>query len=255
MARESKKSGGGIRWRLWFGLAGGALVCVSTAMAALKVSHFVRTDPQFTLSRDRKGALAVEGLQYAARSKVTRIFAGDFGRSVFSIPLAERRRRLLGIDWVADASVSRIWPDRLLVRIRERAPVAFVVFRWGAMLIDSEGVLLEPPAQAQFTFPVLGGVREDDTDAARAERVRALLGFQRDMGRLAKDVSEVNAADPENLRIVVRLDDRALELVMGGEGFAQRYQNFLSHFQEIRKRSPEARLFDLRVADRITAKE
>ena len=108
MARESKKSGGGIRWRLWFGLAGGALVCVSTAMAALKVSHFVRTDPQFTLSRDRKGALAVEGLQYAARSKVTRIFAGDFGRSVFSIPLAERRRRLLGIDWVADASVSRI---------------------------------------------------------------------------------------------------------------------------------------------------
>ncbi len=254
MARE-KKSAGGIRWRLWFGLAGAALVCASTAMAALKVSHFVHTDPQFTLSRERKGALMIEGLRYTSRSKVTRIFAGDFGRSVFSVPLAERRRRLLGIDWVAEATVSRIWPDRLLVRIRERTPVAFVVFRWGAMLIDEEGVLLEAPPQGQFTFPVLGGVREDDPDTARAERVRGFLRFEKDMGYLAKDVSEVNAADPENLRIVVRVDDRALELMMGGENFAQRYQNFLSHFPEIRKRSPEARLFDLRVDDRITAKE
>ena len=62
------------------------------------------------------------GLTYASRSKVQRVFAGDFEHSIFSVPLAERRRRLLAIDWVEDASVSRVWPDRLVVRIRERKP-------------------------------------------------------------------------------------------------------------------------------------
>ena len=38
------------------------------------------------------------------------------------MPLAERRRRLLAIDWVEDASVSRLWPNRVLVRITERKP-------------------------------------------------------------------------------------------------------------------------------------
>ena len=125
-------------------------------------------------------AFTISGLKYTSRAKVQRVFAGDFGRSIFSVPLEERRRRLLAIDWVEDASVMRIWPDRLVIRIRERKPVAFVFFRSGVLLIDGEGVLLDPPAQAQFTFPVLSGVREEEPDEKRRERVRAMLRVQDD---------------------------------------------------------------------------
>ena len=41
---------------------------------------------------------------------------------------------------------------------------------------------------------MLSGVREDETDEQRRERVRALLRVQDDLGYLAKDISEVNAA-------------------------------------------------------------
>ena len=58
----------------------------------------------------------------------------------------------------------------------------------------ADGVLLDPPSQAQFTFPVLSGVREDETDERRRERVRAMLQVQDELGYLAKDVSEVNVA-------------------------------------------------------------
>ena len=37
--------------------------------------------------------------------------------------------------------------------------------------------------------------------------------------------------------------------------FARRYQNFLSNYPEIRKRSPGVKIFDLRLDDRITVKE
>jgi cell division protein FtsQ len=255
MARETKKQQRRFNWRLAFGLFVFAVIGVSTALAAYKVSLFVNSDPQFILSRDRKDAITVQGLVYASRWKVQRIFAADFDRSVFSVPLGERRRRLLGIDWVEDASVSRIWPDRLVIRIRERKPVAFVSFRGGVLLIDAHGVLLDPPAQAQFTFPVLNGVREDQTDAQRREHVRAFLQVQEEMGYLAKDLSEVDTTDPENVRIVSQIDHRVVTLLMGDGNYARRYQNFVNHYQEIRKRSPQARTFDLRLDDRITVKE
>src|SRR5450755_4412860 len=182
MARESKKASNQINWRLMLGLTGLGVVCVSTAMAGFKVRQYVFTDPQFMLSHDRKDALTILGLTYASRSKVQRIFAADFDRSVFSVPLDERRRRLLAIDWVADASVSRVWPDRLVIRIRERKPVAFVSFRSGPLLIDAQGVLLESPVRSQFSFPVLAGVREKETEAARRDHVRVFLQVQQEMG-------------------------------------------------------------------------
>jgi cell division protein FtsQ len=259
MARESRKQQnqqpGRINWRLTLGIVALGAVGVSTAVAGYKVSLYVTSDPQFNLSRDRKDALTVQGMVYASRFKIQRIFAADFDHSIFSVPLAERRRRLLAIDWVEDASVSRVWPDRLVVRLRERKPVAFVSFRSGVLLIDAHGVLLDPPAQAQFAFPVLNGVREDQTEAQRKEHVRAFLQVQEEMGYLAKQISEVDTTDPENIRIISQVDHRVVTLLIGDGNYARRYQNFVNHYPEIRKRSPEARAFDLRLDDRITVKE
>lgn len=246
---------GGIRWRLVAGFAAFGIVFVGSAYAALKVRRYALSDPQFKLSRAQADALTIQGLKYTGRTKVQRVFAADFGHSVFSVPIEERRRRLLAIDWVEDASVSRIWPARLAVRIRERRPVAFVFFRSGVLLIDSHGVLLDPPAQAQFTFPVLSGVREDEPESQRAQRVAALLRVQDELGYMAKDLSEVNTTDLDNIRIVTQVDNRALELILGADNFGGRYQNFLNHYPEIKRRSPEVKTFDLRLDDRIISKD
>jgi cell division protein FtsQ len=255
MAREPKKQPSRFNWRVMFGILAFGAVGVTTAVGAYKVNLYVNSDPQFMLTRDHKDALTIQGLVYASRTKVIRVFGTDFDHSIFSVPLAERRRRLLAIDWIEDASVSRVWPDRLVVRIRERKPVAFVSFRSGVLLIDAHGVLLEPPAQAQFAFPVLSGVREDQTEAQRKEHVRAFLQVQEEMGYLAKDVSEIDTTDQENIRIVSQIDHRVVTLLIGDANYARRYQNFINHYPEMRKRSPEAKAFDLRLDDRITVKE
>jgi cell division protein FtsQ len=253
MARETKRNPAAV-WRIGLIVSGLIAAGVCSAMAGLKVRDYTLTDPQFILSRGQQGSLTVEGLQHTSRLKVQRVFAADFDHSVFAIPLAERRRRLLAIDWVQDASVSRIWPDRLVVRLHERKPIAFVSTRSGVMLIDAWGVLLDQPYQAKFTFPVLSGVHEDESELKRRERVRSFQELHQDLGYLAKDLSEVNVADLNNIRIVAKVENRAVELTLGDGNFARRYQNFLNHFPEIRKRSPEIAAFDLRLDDRITAK-
>ena len=259
MARESKSKAipwpRRIPWRLVAGVAAVGVVSAAVAVAAIRVRRLALTDAEFVLSRDRQDALTVQGFRYASRGKILRIFAPDFDRSIFAASLAERRRQLLAIDWVEDATVSRVWPNQLLVRIRERKPVAFVSFPTGVLLIDLYGVLLDPPAQAQFAFPVLSGIRESESLAERREKVRTFLRVQDDMGYLMKDISEVDAADPESIRVVAQVGNGAVELLLGDTNFARRYQNFLSHYPEIQRHSPDGKLFDLRLEDRITAKE
>ena len=257
MREQVKKRSG---WRAWLLGMGAAAGVIFLAVAVYKVSAFAMTEPQFTLSRERRGALQIYGLQNTSEARVRRVFDVDFGRSVFTVPLAERRRRLMAIDWVADASVSRIWPNRLVVHIVERKPVAFVNLRLATgtsrvLLIDAEGVLLAPPTQSRFGFPVLSGVTEEDSDVVRGIRVRAMLRLLDDLGAAARDISEVNAADLENLRATTRLDGHAVELQMGGGNYGKRYQAFLANYPEMRKRSGGVKIFDLRLDDRITARE
>jgi cell division protein FtsQ len=258
VARETKKQPPpkqGIRWKRWLGSLAALVFLGAIGVAALQARDHILADPAYTLSRDNKQAVVFQGLVYASHTRIQRVFDDDFGHSIFSIPIGARRRRLLAIDWVEDASVARVWPDRLIVRLRERKPVAFVFFRSGVALIDRFGVLLDVPPQAQFSFPVLAGVREDESEEQRAKHVRAMLAMQEDMGYLAKDISEVNAADPEDIRIVAKVGDSPVELMLGEANFAYRYQNFLTNYPEIHKGSPNSRLFDLRLDGRITAKE
>ena len=249
-------------WRIWVTAFGWLAVFVSTGIAARKVELYVSTDPQFLLSPDRRDAITIHGVKFASRAQVARVFAPDFGRSLYVIPIAERRRRLLGIDWVQGAAVSRIWPTRGLVQITERTPVAFVNLPLAGSargsrlaLIDGEGVFLERPPRAPFKFPILQGVSEQQSEAARRIRVRAMQRLLEDLGSLAKTVSEVNVAATEDIRIIAQVNGRTLELELGESAFGTRFKEFIDHYPEIRRASPQATSFDLRMENNFIAKD
>jgi cell division protein FtsQ len=251
------------RWRLWLTIFAWSAVFTSSAVAARQAHRYLLTDPQFILSAEDRNALILKGVTYASRTKLLRVFAGDYGYSIFAVPLDERRRRLLAIDWVEDAAVSRVWPNRLVVRITERQPVAFVSLplHGGSgsaarfLLVDAQGVLLDPPQRAQFAFPVLTGLSDDQTDAERHVRVRAMQSLMDDLGPAGQNISEIDAAAPDDLTVVAQVEGRSLELKLGDGNYGRRLQNFLLHYPEIRKHAANVTTFDLRLDDRITAKE
>jgi len=251
-----------IRWRFWLGALFWFALFVSSAMAARLAHRYVLHDAQFLLSAEQRGALTLDGVQYASRAKLLRVFAGDYGRSIFAVPLDERRRRLLAVDWVLDATVSRVWPNRLCVHVTERTPVAFVSLPLRGpgsparfLLVDAQGVLLDPPLRAQFAFPVLTGLSEDQTDAERRVRVRAIQNLMDELGPAGQNISEINAAVPDDLTVIAQVEGRPLELKLGEGNYGTRLQNFLLHYPEIRKHAPNNTTFDLRLDDRITAEE
>jgi len=216
---------------------------------------------QGSLPGESSPDLRITGLNRATASQVRRVFEEDEGRSVYLLPLAERQNRLAAIPWIRQASVSRIWPNRVEVRVRERTPEAFIRLPGSRgsskpMLIDGDGVILPVPEdRPRLELPALDGIREDQSQPDRAARVRLMKRVQEDLGAMAERVSEIDVRDTTSIRIIFQVGDRAVTLLLGNEDFGRRVAVFLQHFPEIVRRAPNATTFDLRLPDRITAVE
>jgi cell division protein FtsQ len=257
----------GIRWgRFTFWLVAGMLLMVSTLFAWHRTEEFLIKDSRFRVVEaddfiGQSPNLKLEGIQYASASQVRHVFAKDFGRSLYLVPIEKRRQELLEIDWVEDATVSKVWPDTLRVHIRERQPVAFVRLppsRAGDglsrfALIDKDGFILRPRVAAQFTLPVVAGIDEAEPIEGRRARVHRALGMLKDVGSLAGQISEVDVRDPNNLIVAEHVGSGVVNLIIGDENYAQRLQNFLANYREIREKRPDATTLDLRVDGAITA--
>lgn len=269
MPRQSQQPGifADIRWgRFTFWLIAGMLLMVTTLFAWHRTEEFLIKDSRFQVveADDFVGQspnLTVEGIHYASASQVRHIFAKDLGRSLYLVPIEKRRQELLEIDWVEDATVSKVWPDTLRVHIHERQPVAFVRLPPGRggdglsrfALIDKDGFILRPRVAAQFTLPVISGISESEPIEARRARVHRALGMLKDVGSLASQISEVDVSDPNNLIVAEHVASGVVNLIIGDENYAQRLQNFLANYQEIREKRPDATTLDLRVDGAITA--
>jgi cell division protein FtsQ len=220
------------------------------------VEQFLITDSRFALGGPgENSSLQIAGAAHASRAAVENIFADDEGVSVYLIPLSERRDAVRAVPWIREASVARVWPNRVIVRVRERSPVAFVrtnASRFG--LIDSEGVIL-PPVTDRFKLPVLSGVRASDPIAKRREGIQRMLRMTADLGDATANISEVDVSDGDNLKATQPYDGRSLTLLLGDRNFKARYGNFLSHYSQIQQRLPGAAVLDLRLEDRITVVE
>ncbi|MGH9673649.1 MAG: cell division protein FtsQ/DivIB [Bryobacteraceae bacterium] len=237
-----------------------AFSTVVTILAVDRLERFLVESPRFTVRGVRGGlpTLRIEGVHRMPVEKVQAIFAGDAGRSLYLVPIAQRRDSLRSLSWVRDASVARIWPNEVRVQVWERTPVARAQLPsmgragvWRTMLVDGEGVLLEPPRHDRHDLPVLAGLRVDQSLEARRERVTRMQELLAEAGEYAPRLSEIDATAPDNLRVTLKVEDKAYVLVLGGDKFAQRLATFFKYYAEIRRRLPDAATLDLRLDDRI----
>ncbi len=255
-----------IRWvRFTFWLLAGMVLMVSTLFAWHTTEEFLIKDNRFRVAESedfhgRSPNLMVEGIHYASTSQIRHVFAEDFGRSLYLVPIEKRRLELLEIDWVEDATISKVWPNTLRVYIRERVPVAFVRLTGNRKdgssrlaLIDKDGHILRPRVAAQFTLPVIAGVRENEPLDNRKARVRLVLGMLKEIGPLGGQISEINVADPNNLVVAEHVGNEVLNLMLGDDNYAERLQSFLNNYSEIKEKRPDAKTLDLRVDGVITA--
>jgi len=221
-------------------------------------AQFFLFSPRVTLNSDDQ--IEVTGNRYVNTSLVTEKFEADLGRSVLRIPLDERRAELEAIPWIAQASIERVLPNRLLIELTERTPVAFLRAGNQLALVDENGVILDRPLEGDFHFPVAIGFDDSMPRPDRETRMHLYVQFMKEIDLAhpgaTDQVSEVNLADAQDLRAAMAglpgLEDQApLQVHFGDGDFGNKYSLLLDNIGQWRASAGRVESVDLRFSRQV----
>ena len=157
--------------------------------------------------------------------------------------LSDLKQAAEALPWVGGASIRRVWPDRLQVRVDEHKPVA----RWkGDGLVTAEGVVFHPRAG---TVPAGLPLLEGDQQRAR-ELVQRYLQW-RDQLMLAGQLIDTLGVDARGAWRLDLVSKARLEL--GTSDIEQRLARFINAAPQL-DAAGRAALIDLRYSNGFAVK-
>ena len=119
----------------------------------------------------------VRPLAYTSAGEVRSVVDGSVAGNFFTIDLPAVQRALEQLPWIAEARVSRLWPDTLRVVLVERTPYA----RWqGGGLVSDNGTVFAGDVPGDFPlFAGPTGSGQEMLDSYRAfQNIVAPLGVR-----------------------------------------------------------------------------
>jgi len=142
-----------------------AALCVVLALLAIGAAALWRLaqQPKFQLKR-----IDVRGdLPHVSAASVRAALAGRLRGNYFTMRLDDTRRLFETVPWVAQASVRRVWPDRLIVTLTEYR--ALGVWEDGRLLSDRGELFVANPDEAEMygQLQEFSGPVSASKDAAR----------------------------------------------------------------------------------------
>jgi len=81
----------------------------------------------------------VVGAEAASFDQIREALAADSGHSIFALDLEQARARVEALDWVGDARVFRLLPNRIQVVVNEQTPLARWQIDGAIVVIDVNG--------------------------------------------------------------------------------------------------------------------
>lgn len=122
--------------------------------------------------------IAIDSYEISGNSEVSDIdivslLAPEHGTSILGYDVAAARDALKQNPWIADAQVSKVYPDKLAIRIDERSPFALWQNEHGLFLIDREGNILSEFDGRSGELPLVVG------KGAEKEAANMLSALQR----------------------------------------------------------------------------
>jgi len=236
------------------GLAAFLVFAVSvTAYGVIKGEHIeaIRTaikdaaDGAANAAGMRIATVSLSGQRQVSREEIFAAAGVTDHSSLLFLDVAQARARLEAIPWIAEATVRKLYPDRLQITITEREAFALWQRQGKVSVIAADGTVLAAavePRLAALPFVVGNGA------AARARGFLAVLDQYpalRDQVRAAILIGERRW----NLRlkngIDVRLPDSNIEQALATLARFDREKSLLSR---------DITAVDLRLADRITVR-
>ncbi|MGM8933542.1 cell division protein FtsQ/DivIB [Pseudomonas neustonica] len=168
--------------------------------------------------------ITVDGeLLYIDREAVQQVIQPYLHESFLGIDLNGLHTDLLAMPWVADASVKRVWPDKLVIDLDEQLPIA----RWGdAALLNNQGKAFTPDDISRFAqLPQLDGPE-------RAKR-RVMRHYQQFSSLLRPQGMVVSKLELRDRGSWFLTTEDGIEVLLGRDNLVDKMQRFMTIEQRL----------------------
>lgn len=253
--REKGKKGGNggmpprARLRLAGWIAAALVAAVLVGVAGASARSWLTRSPIFSVR-----SIDLNPCAHVTQEEVWAIVRGGGRGSIWSVPAREVARRLSDHPWVRSVSVRKAFPDRLVVRIDERRPVAMVNLD-ALYYVDAEGSPFKRlTAYDAKEYPILTGFSREDLlarDAVTLRNFRKSLELLRmaEAGPLRQNLSEVHFDAQDGYTLVTR--DSGLQLKVGATDFREAMRRIEEAMPRLSGLGASAGIVDLKTSGRI----
>jgi cell division protein FtsQ len=237
------------------GVAASALIILgSITLGVIRGDHVAQvTDALHDLRDSAANAagfnitgVALTGNKHMSREEIFATAGVTGHSSTLFLDVADARARLKTNPWIADATVQKLYPDRLQIAITERAAFALWQKDGRIGVIADDGTVLEPYFSRRFaSLPLFVGAGA----GARAKEFQALIERYpdiRDQLRAAVLVSERRW----NLRL-----KNGVDVELPEDGVTQALDRLVALDRDKKLLSRDITLVDLRMPDRVTVRQ
>ncbi|NIM01811.1 MAG: FtsQ-type POTRA domain-containing protein [Acidobacteria bacterium] len=236
----------------WSGiLLANALIACGIVYGAIEASSKLLGGPEFAIDTFR-----IERVERASVSRIQAQLKRRYaGRNIFSVNLYEIERVAALDPWVRSATVKRVLPGTIRVRVVERRPLAVALVEGVAHLVDREGYVIGLTGSGADNLPVISGLdrleREDLIGALR-RGVRMVERLNARAPRFAERLAELNVSRPA--QVAVRTLGGGPRLLLDPERIERNVDRWLDLRRAISNRTGALDYVDLRWSQRIVVK-
>lgn len=200
--------------------------------------------------------VVVGGSQRLATEQVVALSNIRTGTNTFSLDLKLIGHKIEENPWVEKASVRRIFPRKIEIRVTERKPVAIVNLDYLYYLDEQGEIFKSLDSQDQLDYPVITGfdqqraLRHDQNYAKRLERIVQLLSdLQKRQHLSLAQVSEIHQQENGGLSLYT-LED-GVRIKLGRSDFSRKLDRLERIYAQLSSKLHMLEYIDLNVEDKV----
>jgi cell division protein FtsQ len=189
-------------------------------------------------------AMKIDGNRMTSKEQIAALSRVDIHSNLLATDISEVKSLLESHPWIARADIIRDWPNRLLITVQEKKPVALLSRDSGLFYLDNKGMVIAAVSPSQeLDFPVITGLENIPSTTAGETRlpdsmqqVMALLKLADRNNTILpeQNISEIHIS--RNGDLVLYLLERAFPIYLGKEGeISTRYYRLVKVLRDLYK--------------------
>ena len=252
-ARRKGKDGGpragSVRLRHVLPVAAAILAVALVGAAGAAVYSWLGHSPIFSVQ-----VIDINPCEHVSRDEVAGILNGVSRGNIWTLSTREIGRRLLTHPYVREVAVRKAFPDKLVVRVGERRPVAMINLD-SLYYVDERGEIFKRlTAYDPKGFPIVTGFSRGDLaakDPVSMQNLKRTIDLLQCAGSgvLRDNISEAHFDAQDGYTLVTR--DFGLQLKIGTTEFREAMRRVAVALPKLASLGRDRGIVDLKTPDRI----